>query len=81
MSTELSHLIAGILIILIGIAALAGPVIKNYKETDPDVDHLKLRHMLISILTIVTGLLIASNRVDDVLNWLRGLGALLGPAA
>ncbi len=77
MSTEISHLIAGILVVLVGVAALASPVYRNFKEKDPTVDHLKFRHILISITTIVVGLLIASNRVDEVIDMVRKFGAMI----
>ena len=80
MTTEISHLIAGILVVLVGVAALASPVYRNFKEQDPAVDHLKVRHVIISILTIVVGLLIASNRIDEVVDMVRRFGAMISGA-
>ena len=71
MSPETSNLIAGLLIVLIGVVYLALPAIKQFKEKDPEVSHLRFKHWLLSIMTIMVGLLIAANRGNEVIAMIR----------
>lgn len=79
MSPATSNLIAGLIIVFVGIVYLVLPAIKQFKEQDPEVSHLRLKHWLLSIMTIMVGLLIASNRGDEVIAMVRRFtGSLFG---
>ena len=77
MDTDALHLIAGILIMMIGVAAIASPVYRNFKEKDPKVDHLKMRHMMIGILTVVLGGMVAANRIQEILEYGKRFVAMI----
>lgn len=75
---EALHLIAGVLIIMVGIAALAMPVWRNFREPPgSDKDHLKVRHVLVGVMTIVLGGMIAANKIQEVIDMARKFGALI----
>ena len=66
------HLIAGLLTMLIGVAALAMPIWRNFKEPPgSDKDHLRFKHVLIGVMTIVLGGLIASNQTELIMVYAR----------
>ena len=76
--TEVLHLIAGIMIIMVGIAALVMPIYRNFKEPPgSDKDHFKFRHVLVGVMTIILGGMIAANKIQEVIDMARRFGALI----
>ncbi len=76
--TEILHLMAGIMIIIVGMAALAMPIWRNFKEPPgSDKDHFKFRHVLVGVMTIVLGGMIAANKIQEVIDMARRFGALI----
>jgi len=61
---------------IVGVAAIASPVYRNFKE-DGDKDHLKMRHMLIGVMTVILGGMVAANRVQEILDIARRFGAMI----
>ena len=77
-NTDAMHLIAGILTMLVGVAALAMPIWRNFKEPPgSDKDHFKFRHVLVGVMTIVLGGLIATNQVDQIVAIARRFVAMI----
>ena len=75
---EALHLIAGVLIIMVGVAALVMPIWRNFKEPPgSDKDHFKFRHVLVGVMTIILGGMIAANKIQEVIDIARRFGALI----
>ena len=67
------RLFFGLLIILIGAAVLAAMAYKDIKETDPNIKHFTMPQVLLALGTMIIGGLIFSDRVNDILDLVRGV--------
>ena len=75
MDTGTAHLIAGLMIMAIGVAALVVPIYKAFKSPEPT--NYSFKNVIVGVVTVVLGGLVAANKTEQILDYARRFGAMI----